>query len=57
MKELKEKICESNKYFGKEIILDENVKYIGEGEDPAENPYMKAYVNALKEVYKGEKNK
>jgi hypothetical protein len=37
--------------FGSELILTGDVKYIGEGEDPAENPYMKAYSRALKEVY------
>lgn len=37
--------------FGSELILTGNVKYIGEGEDPSENPYMKAYARALKEIY------
>jgi len=41
--------------FGSELILTGNVKYIGEGEDPAENPYMKAYARALKEVYQPER--
>lgn len=40
-----------NEYFGKELVITGNVKYIGEGEDPAENIYMKAYARALKEVY------
>ncbi len=37
--------------FGRQLILNGDVKYVGEGEDPAENPYMKAYARALKEVY------
>lgn len=44
-----------NDWFGKEVIINGNVKYIGEGEDPAENPYMKVYARALKEVYQPER--
>ncbi len=44
-------------YFGRKLILNGNVKYIGEGEDPAENPYMKAYAKSLKEVYQPERSK
>ncbi len=40
-----------NENFGKQVIITGDVKYVGEGEDPAENIYMKAYANALKEVY------
>ena len=43
--------------FGSEIIISGDVKYIGEGEDPAENPYMKAYANALKKLYQPERSK
>ena len=43
--------------FGRELIITGDVKYIGEGEDPAENPYMKAYATALKEVYQPESSK
>ena len=41
--------------FGRELIINGEVKYIGEGEDPAENPYMKAYATALKEAYQPER--
>lgn len=43
--------------FGRELILNGDVKYIGEGEDPAENPIMKAYAKSLKEVYQPERSK
>lgn len=35
----------------KVLVVTSEVKYIGEGDDPAEDPYMKAYARALKEVY------
>jgi hypothetical protein len=38
-------------YFGKKLVITDQVKYVGEGEDPAENIYMKAYAKALKEFY------
>ncbi len=44
-------------FFGKQLIITENVKYIGDGEDPSENPYMKVYAKALKEVYQPERSK
>jgi hypothetical protein len=38
-------------YFGKTLTISDKVVYIGEGEDPAKDPYMIAYAKALKEVY------
>ena len=43
--------------FGSTLILSSDVKYIGDGEDPAENLYMKAFARALKEVYQPERSK
>lgn len=42
---------DDNDWFGKKITIDQEVKYVGEGEDPKDNPYMQAYAKALKEVY------
>ena len=39
----------------KELILTGDVKYVGDGKDPAQDPYMKAYARALKEVYQPER--
>lgn len=46
---------DKNEWFGKELIIDQDVMYFGHGPDPAKNPYMQAYARALKEVY-GEKS-
>jgi len=43
--------------FGATLIIDGDVKYIGEGEDPADDPLMKSYARALKEVYQPERSK
>ena len=40
--------------YGKEVILTGNVKYIGEGDDPAEDPAIKMYAQALKTLKLGE---
>lgn len=41
----------NNEWFAKEVIISQDVKYVGEGEDPKDNPYMQAYAKALKDVY------
>jgi len=38
-------------WFGKTIILNQDVIYIEEGENPKNNPYIQAWGKALKEVY------
>ena len=40
--------------YGKEVILTGNVKYIGEGDDPAEDPAIKMYAQAWKALKPGE---
>lgn len=44
-----------NKFYGTELTINEDVKYIGEGEDPLDNPYMIAYAKALKDIYQPER--
>ena len=46
-----------DEFFGVELILNGDVKYVGEGEDPSKNPYMIAYANALKKIYQPERSK
>ncbi len=38
-------------WFGKEIVITQDVVYVGDGENPKDNPYMQAWAKALKEVY------
>ncbi len=40
-----------DEFYGAKLTITEGVKYIGEGENPANNPYMIAYAKALKELY------
>ena len=40
-----------NEYFGKQIILTEEVQYIGNGEDPKDNIGFQIWLNALKKVH------
>jgi hypothetical protein len=42
--------------FGKTLILNKDGVYIGDGENPKDNPYFQAWEKALKEVY-GNKDK
>jgi hypothetical protein len=42
---------ESVMNFGKEIIIKDDVKYIGPGEDPNNNLGFKAWKKAYKDVY------
>jgi hypothetical protein len=42
---------DKNEWFGKEVIIDQDIIYTGPGPDPAKNPYMQAYARALKEAY------
>jgi hypothetical protein len=44
-----------NDFYGTQVVLNEGVKYIGDGEDPADNLWMKAYIKALKEFYQPER--
>jgi hypothetical protein len=38
-----------------ELTITEEVKYVGEGEDPANDPYMIAYKKALESIYQPER--
>jgi hypothetical protein len=42
---------EDEKWFGKKLILDQDVIYIGDEENPKDNPYFQAWAKAFKEVY------
>lgn len=46
-----------NNWYGKEIIIDEDVAYIGEGLNPKDDPYLQAWEHAIKKVYKKESEK
>lgn len=39
-------------YYGKTVILTEDVKYIGEGPDPKDDPYFMMVINAYCKVRK-----
>jgi hypothetical protein len=41
-------------FFGKELIITGEVKYVGEGEDPENNPGFIAWKKALKSVLEKE---
>lgn len=46
-----------DEFYGKKLVISGPVKYVGEGEDPANDPFILAYANALKEVYQPERSK
>ena len=39
-----------NEWFGKELILSTDVKYVGDGEDPATNPVFIAWKQAFESL-------
>lgn len=44
----KKKDEEMGNYYGARILITHQVKYVGEGDDPSEDPYMKSLENAYK---------
>lgn len=46
-----------DEFFGAKVILNDEVKYVGEGEDPSKDPYMIAFASALKKIYQPERSK
>ncbi len=47
-----------NDFFGSELIINGDVKFIEDGEDPVEDtPLIKTYAKVLKEVYQPERSK
>jgi hypothetical protein len=42
---------DENEFYGTSVTITGNVEYVGEGDDPADNPVMIAYARALKGVY------
>jgi len=46
-----------NEFYGSRMTITGDVKYVGQGEDPATHPGIVAFARVLKEVYHPERRK
>jgi hypothetical protein len=45
----------TDKFFGTHVVIKEDVKYVGDGEDPKNDPFFVIWQKALEAIHSKEK--